>query len=127
MYRRVLMEEEVGTIQRQISVDLIGSDLMKTLYTVLTTSVHHDLRSKDVCLEEDTGVLDGTIHMRLRRKIHHDIRMLFFKDQKNFFPVSNIFFVKDKIRILHRVVEGMDVCGVGQGIDADDPPIRSLL
>ena len=38
--------------------------------------------------------------MRLCRKIDHDIGVFFFKDRKNTFAITNILFIKNKIRII---------------------------
>lgn len=69
-----LGEEQVGTVERQIAVNLVGRYLMIALDAVLAAGVHQRRRAHDVGLKEDARVLDGAVHVALRRKVRDNVR-----------------------------------------------------
>ena len=101
MDRSLLSEEQVRTIQRQVTINLIGRNLMITLNAILAASVHQYTGTDDVRLEEDAWIFDGTINMRFCRKVHHDVRMFFFKQFIHSFAVTYISLHEAEIRIVH--------------------------
>lgn len=53
MNRSLLSKEQVRTIQRQVTVNFIGRNLVITLDAVLAASIHQHTGTDDICLEED--------------------------------------------------------------------------
>ena len=127
MDRSIFMEEQIRSVQRKISIYFICSNLMESFHPILTACIHHDLCSKDVRFQKDSGILYGSVHMGLRSEVHNHIRMLFLKDGENPFTVSNILFVKCEPRILKSLIQRMDIGSIRQRIDANHPPIRTLI
>ena len=123
----LLGEEQVRTIQRQVTVNLIRRNLMVTLDAILTASIHQHTGTDDVSLEEDARVFDRTVNMRFCRKVHHDVRMFFFKQFIHSFAVTDISLYKAEIRFIHNRCQRGQIACVGQLVQADDPVIRILL
>ena len=122
--RCLLGEEQVGTVQRQVAVNLVGRDLMVALDTVLTASVHQRCGTHNIRLEEDARVFDGTVNMAFCGKVHHNVRMLFFKQLIYSFAVADIGLHKAEIRVIHDRRQRRQVARVGQLIEADNAVIR---
>ena len=121
MDRRFLGEEEVGPIQRQIAVDLIGRNLVITLGAVLAAGVHHHLRAQNIGLQEDLRGLDGAVHMGFGGKVHHRVRLLMLEDLIDRSPVADVHLVEFEVGVLQRLLQGGEIARVGQCIQTDDP------
>ena len=80
MYRSILMEKQIGSVQRKISVDLICSDLVEPLHSVLTAGIHHNLCAQYVCFKEDSRILYGSVYMAFSSKVDNNVRMFFLED-----------------------------------------------
>jgi hypothetical protein len=63
----VLSIEPISHI-KALTVNLICRNLMITLDTILTASIHKGRCPHDVCLKEYTRILDGTVNVALSRK-----------------------------------------------------------
>ena len=125
--RSFLGEEQIRTIQRQVTVNFIGRNLMITLDTVLAASIHQHTGTDNIGLEEDTRIFDGTVNMRFCRKVDHDVRMFFFKQFIHCFAVADICLHKAEIRVIHNRCQCGQIACIGQLVQTDDPVIRILL
>jgi len=54
----ILGEEQIGTVKRQIAVNLVGGYLMKAPGTVFAACIHQPLRAHNVGLHKNAGVYD---------------------------------------------------------------------
>ena len=127
MNRRVLGEEQIGPIQRQIAVDLVGGHLMIALYAVLPASVHQHLRAHDIGAQEQLRLGNGAVHMAFRSEIHHDIRLFFFKKRVDSLPIRNIPLHKTETGIFQGFSQIFQVARIGQRVQADHPILRVML
>ena len=125
--RRVFVEKQVRSVERQITVDFVGADLVETLNPEFAASIHQDLRSENVGFEEDPGVLDRAVHVGFRREVHHDVGSLLFKDAVDAVPVPDVGLVEDVVRVLQFFLDGGRVGGIRQRIDVYDPPLGSFF
>ena len=125
--RSFLGEEQIRTIQRQVTVNFIGRNLMITLDTVLAASVHQHTGADNICLEKDTRIFDRTVNMRFCRKVDHDVRMFFFKQFIHCFAVADISLHEAEIRVIHNRGQCGQIACIGQLVKTDDPVIRILL
>ena len=124
---RIFTEKQIRTVERQISVHFIRADLMEALNTVFPACIHKYRSTYNIGLQKDGGVLNRAVHMRLRRKIDHDIRMLLFEDGIYSLPVAYVLFIKDHAGGLQSIIKRMDVCSICKSIDTDYVPVRTLL
>ena len=120
----LLGKEQVGTVERQVAVDLIGGDLVIARDAVLAAGVHQHLRAEDIGGEKDLGILDGAVDMTLRRKVDDDIRVLLLKQPINTRTVADIELEKTELRILHHAFERREIARIGQLVQTDDPVLR---
>ena len=123
----LLSEEQIRTIQRQVTVNLIGRNLMITLNAILTASIHQHTGTDDIGLEEDARIFNRTVNMRLCRKVDHYVRMFFFKQFIHSFAVTNISLHEAEVRIIHNRRQCGQIACIGQLVQADDPIVRILL
>lgn len=65
--------------------------------------------------------------MGFRRKVHHNIRMLLFKEAIYGIPIADIHLHKAEIRLIHHRCQGRQISRVGQLVQTDDTIIRILL
>ena len=70
-----LSEEQVGTVQRQVAVNLVGRNLVVAPDAVFAAGVHEHLRAQNIGAQKYTGVLDGAIHVALGGEIDDDVRL----------------------------------------------------
>ena len=127
MDRSILGEEQVRTIQRQVTVNFIGRNLMITLNAVLAASVHQHTGTDDIGLEEDAWIFDGTVNMRFCRKVHYDIRMFFFKQLVHCFTVTDVSLHEAEIRIVHNRCQRGQIACIGQLVQTYNFITRILL
>lgn len=124
---RLLREEQVRTVERQIAVDLIRRDLMVAVDAVLAAGVEQHARADDVRLQEDLRILDGAVDMRLRRKVDDNVRLLLLKDAVDSLTVRDVRADEFEVLLLHRRLERLEIARIRQLVDADDAVRRMLL
>ena len=78
-------------------------------------------------LQENFGIFDGAVYMALCCKVNYDIGMLFLKDRKDPLAIADVFLVEHEIRVLHRVIERVNICRISKRIHAYDLPLGTLL
>ena len=98
--RCLLCEEEVRAVQRKISVNLIGGNLMVTLDPVGAACVKQCRCSHYVCANKALRIDNGTVNMALSREVYNDIRFLFFEEIEYEFAVCDIAFYKFVVRFV---------------------------
>lgn len=74
---------------------------MIALYAILTACIHQCCRTHDVRLQEDARSFNRVVNVRLRSKVYHDIRLLFFEKLVHRCSVEDISFDKAEIGIVH--------------------------
>ena len=121
---RLLGKEQIGPVQRQIAVYLVGGYLMVAGDAVFAAGVHHGLGAQNVGLEEYARILDAAVHMALRRKVDHDIGVLLLKQPEHRFPIADIGLDEPEIGLVHHALQRGEVARVGQFVQADDAVIR---
>ena len=107
-------EEQVRTIQRQVTINLIGRNLMIALNSMLAASIHQHTGTDDVSLKENAWVFDGTVNMRFCRKVDHHVRMFFFKQLVDSFAITDIGLYKTEIRVIHNRCQRGQITCIGQ-------------
>ena len=122
--RSLLCEEEVRAVEWQIAVYFISGYLMITLDSVLSAGIHQNSSTDDVRVQENLRVLDGAVYMALCCEVYNHIRMLLLEELVDCFAVSDAFFYKTEIRIVHDRCQGREIAGIGQAVQTDDPVIR---
>ena len=127
MDRRLLREEQIRPVKRQISVHLVGRYLVITGNAVLPACIHQDCGSFDIGIQEHLGILDRTVHMALCRKINHYIRVLFLKQSVYRFAVRYTLLHESEIRIVHHRFQRGHIARVSQAVQTDDAVIRILV
>ena len=100
---------------------------MESLDAVFPAGVHHDLGPQDIGLQEDARVLDGAIHVGFGGEIHHHIRFLCFEYGENSVSIPDILFVEFEVWVLQRLVQRMEISGIGQRVDAHNSPFRPFI
>ena len=70
MNRSIFCKEQIRSIQRQIAINLIGRNLMITSNSIFTTSIHQHCSTLDISLQENTRILNRTIHVAFRSKVN---------------------------------------------------------
>ena len=75
--------------------------LMIAFDAVFPAGIHKDGSADDVCIEKYLGIFNGTVHMALRSKIHDHVRVLFFEQAADGFPVRDALLYKAEVRIVH--------------------------
>lgn len=121
MDRRFLGEKQVGAVQRQVAVDFVRADLVVADVAILPAGVHHDARAEDVGLEEDTGVLNGAVHMGLGREVDDRVGLFLLEDTVDGVPVADVGLAEAEVWLVHHGRQRGEVTRVGQLVDADHP------
>ena len=121
-----LGEEEVGTVEGKIAVNLVGGNLMIALDAVLTASIHHNCGTHDVGVKEYSWVLDRTVNVALSREVNHDIGVLLLKYLVYRFSVGNINLAETEVRIIHNRSKGFKVSCISEAVKAYDSVILML-
>ena len=106
MEGRFLGKEQVRPVQGQVPINLIRGNLMIAFYAVFPAGVHEHRRAHDIGFQENSGVFDGTVHMALRRKVHHHVRVLFLKEFTDRLSVPDIFLHEAEVRGLQHLFQG---------------------
>lgn len=124
---RLLREEQVRAVERQVAVDLVRRDLMVAVDAVLAAGVEQHARADDIRLQEDLWILDGAVDMRLRRKVDDDIRLLLLEDAVDRLAVCDVRADELEVLLLHCRLERLEVARIRQLVNADDAVARMLL
>ena len=124
---RLLREEQVRAVERQVAVDLIRRDLMVAVDAILAAGVEQHARADDIRLQEDLRILDGAVDMRLRREVDDDVRLLLLKDAVDRLAVCDVRANELESILLHRPFKRLEVARIRQLVDADDAVARMLL
>ena len=124
---RLLREEQVRAVERQVAVDLIRRDLMVAVDAILAAGVEQHARADDIRLQEDLRILDGAVDMRLRREVDDDVRLLLLENAVDRPTVCDVRADKLKSILLHRPFKRLEVARIRQLVDADDAVARMLL
>ena len=124
---RLLGEKQVGTVQRQVAVHLVGGHLVIPLDAVLPAGVQHDLRAQNIRLQKDLRVLNGAIHMALGGEIHHHVRMLLLEQVIDGLAVADVRLHEAEVGPTHDAFQRGQIAGVGQLVHADDTVLRMLV
>ena len=120
-------KDQVGTIQRQVTVDFVGRYLVIPLDAVLAGGIHHGLCAQNVGAQEQARVFHRTVHMALCGKIDHDIRVLFFKQFFHSRAVRDVAADKAELRIFHGILKTFQIACIRQCIQADNPVFGVFL
>ena len=129
-----LHEEALGT---QSAVDLIGGDLQVLLaflpglgigivpgFLGTLQQVHG---AHDVALDKDLGVLDGTVHMALGRKVDDVIEIILCEQALHQLLIADIALHKDMAGVALDVLQVFQIARIGQLIQVDQQDLRVLL
>ena len=100
---------------------------MITLNAVLAACIHHHRGTHNICLQENARILDGTVHMGFRCKVHDHIRMLFFEQTVDRFTVTDVRLHETEIRIVHYRCQRRQIACISQLVNTDDPVFRVIL
>ena len=123
----LLSEEQVGPVQRQVAVDLVGGHLVIPLDAVLPAGVHHHGSAQDIGLEEHLGVLNGAVHMALRCEVDHNIGVFLLKELVDGIPVTDVDLAEAEVGVLHGRFQGGQVARIGQAVHAHHPVLRVIF
>lgn len=125
--RGLLGEEQVGSVERQVAVDLVGGNLVIALDAVLAAGVHHGLGADYVGVQEHAGVLNGAVNVALCREVYHDVGVFLLEYLENRVAVGNIHLAEAEVRVVHYGCEGLHVACVCEAVKADYPVLRVSL
>ena len=124
---RLLREEEVRAVERQVAVDLIRRYLMVAVDAVLAAGVEQHARADDIRLQKNLRIFDGAVDMRLRRKVDDNVRLLLLKDAVDSLTICDVRADELEVLLLHRRLERLEVARIRQLVHADDVVCRMLL
>ena len=124
---RLLREEQIRVVERQIAVDFIRRDLMVAVDAVLAAGVEQHARADDIRLQEDLRILDGAVDMRLCREVDDDVRLPLLEYAVDGLAVRDVRADELEVLLPHRRLERLEVARIRQFVDADDAVARMLL
>ena len=125
--RCFLGEKQIGTVERQVAVNLIGRNLMIALNAILTACVEQYLRAHDVGLQENGRVLNRAVNMALRCKVDNDLRLLLLKNIVNCLSIGNICLDKLEMRVVHHRRKCLHIACIGQCVHTQNIVLRVLF
>ena len=99
---------------------------MIALYARFSRGIHESRSTHDVRSEEHFGVLYRAVNMALRREVDDYIELLILEQLVNKLAVCDIAFYELEMLVFHRLVEGLEIAGISQKVEADDIIIRML-
>ena len=124
MQRRLLGEQQVRPVERQVAVNLVGRDLMKAHIAVFTAGVHEHGRADNIRLQKQRRVGDRAVDMALGREVHDYIGSLVFKQAVDRLAVADVHPGKAEVRLPEQRRERGEVAGIGELVDAHEPVVR---
>ena len=122
--RRLLGEQQLRPVERQVAVDLVGRDLMEADVSVFTAGVHEHGRADDVRLQKQRRVGDRAIHMALGREVDDHVGTLLGKEGIDRLTVADVHPGKAEIRLAEQRRERGEIAGIGELVDAHEPVVR---
>jgi hypothetical protein len=123
----LLGKEEIGTVDRKISVNFIGGYLMVTGDPVFTTCIHQYGSTDDVCAQEDLRIFNRTVYMGLSCEIDDDIRLFLFKKMIDALAVTDIHLDEAEIGAVHHWSQCGKISCVCQFVYAYEAILGMLL
>ena len=99
MDRRIFGKEEVGAVERQVTVDFVGRDLVKAWDIKLAAKVHKVLSTADISVDKDVGCLNRTVDMRLGSEVDDDVGFYFFEELFYSLTVADVELFETKVGI----------------------------
>ena len=124
MERCLLRKEQVGAVERKITVYLVRRDLMIPFDSVLAAGIEQYTRPNDIRLQENLGAFNRAVDMGLRRKVYNDVRLFSLKERIDRRTVGDVPTHKRKLRILPRRVQRRQIPRIRQRIIADNTIFR---
>ena len=125
--RGFLGEKQIGTVKRQIAVNLVSRNLMIPLNAVLTARVEQHLRAHDVGLQENGRIFNRAVNVALRCKVDNDFWLFLFENIVNCLAVGNIRLDKLEMWIVHHRRKRLHVACVRQRVHAQNIVLRVLF
>ena len=126
MNRGLLREEQIGSIERKVSVNLVGRHLMIALYARFSRGIHESRSAHNVRSEKHLGIFYRAVNMAFRREVDDYIELLILEQLVNKLAVCDIALYELEMLVFHRLVEGLEIAGISQKVEADDVIIRML-
>ena len=83
-------------------------------------TVQHHSRTQYIGLHKDLRVTDASVHMALRRKMHHPVNLIFLKNAGNRFLVADVRLYKGIIGPVLDIFQILQISRIGQQIHIDD-------
>lgn len=82
--------------------------------------LEHGKGAHDIGGHEIPRIVNGTVHVGLRRQVHHPIRSVFPQGVPHQGGVPNVGVQEAVRRRIRRAVQGTDVAGISQGVNIQD-------
>ena len=98
-------KEKVQPVQWKITLDFISGYLMESGIIMCSARIHEDLRSKDIGLQENIRILNGSVHMGFCSEVHHDVKVLFIKQVEDEITIGDVSLYKLEVWILQRFLK----------------------
>ena len=119
----------------QGAVHLVRGDVVEALPFVLLREalpirlggLQHGQRADDIGLREGEGVLDGTVHMGLRREVDHAVHLLFLHQGEHALEVADVHLDEPVVGPVLDVLEIREIARVGELVQVDDPVLRIFV
>ena len=99
---------------------------MIALYARFSRGIHERRSTHDVRSEKHFGVLYRAVNMAFRREVDDYIELLILEQLVNKLAVCDIALYELEMLVFHRFVEGLEIAGISQKVEADDIIIRML-
>ena len=119
----------------QGAVDFVGGDVVETLAFILLRetlpirlgSLQHGQGTDDVGLREGERVLDGPVHMGLRREMDHAVHMFILHEGQDALEVADVHLDEPVVGPVLDVLEVREIARVGKLVQVDDPVVRVFV
>ena len=82
--------------------------------------LEHGKGAHDIGGHEIPRIVNGTVHVGLRRQVHHPVRSVFPQGVPHQGGVPNVGVQEAVRRRVRRAVQGTDVAGISQGVNIQD-------
>ena len=113
----------------QGTIDLVRGDMEEFLSLLKGSvlllpgrlrAVEHHRRAKHVGLHEDLGIFNASVHMALRREMHHPVDVVFREDLLNRFLIADVGADEGVVIPSLHVLQVFQISRIGQGVHVDD-------
>ena len=124
------------TLRSQGPVDLVGGDLLELhpgsvgivgYEPMLLGDVQQIQRTHHVCPGKDIGILDRTINMTLRGKVHHIIKIILDEQLLDDILVADVCLHEHMAPVIHDGREVLQVARVGELVHVNHKDVLVLL